>query len=976
MVRSPIFQAAMLVCIFVCTGCSGGAGDPLTPPPAGDLAQAASGVGTSQTHLWGYYDVTVDLAAQTATSTLNRQAMFTANVVNFINSKPTGLSFHINKTDVTADYIDVDIDVTLTHPFPGLSQYDGYDVRGVFMGDGSASMNYNPNLVYPVPGTDQFMFPDPLDGLGGPDGYTRWFNRTEFFKGGMPLFQYTPGKIATPGYAGTATLCPYKYFADTLSGNEDLWNWRSDPDNPNTTGVFSSGQANTRNYYLRFPSEKGVKFAYAILANWKGPEPADHPANAPEAVAVSVIDESTVYYIDPSTKGGNLILDISLWDWDSTVNPAGVMEDYAIFVESTVLSSVYGATTSDMAPTGGGEHYSTYHIDIPADNIQGLDGNEYWIIAECADEDYSNEFNVLNDAWDDPLAAFFRFDLAVSGENTPPVAVAKADPNPQSECDGVLFNGEDSYDPDGGAIQKYEWDWDNDGTYDEEGVEVSHIWESPGTYYVQLRVTDDEGLTDTLDTPLEIIIAPASGWAETWGGSMEDRGMWIATDELGNVYVVGYFQGTGVDFDPTATGTDIHSSNGGNDIFLSKFSPTGGFQWAETWGGSGLDYGRAIAIDAGGIYVAGWFSGIVDFDPDDDGTTNKTSKGGADCWLSKFDLQGDFQWVKTWGGTADDHLYCSFVDSSGGIYIGGAFSSPSVDFNPETGDVHNLFGGWDCYLSKFSSDGTFQWAETWGGGGNEGVGCIAIGSGNVYCIGSFDQTVDFDPGGGYDYHTGYGGADPFISCFSASGTFQWAYSWQGSLEDKAYGVCTDSTGNVYVAGDFGYFGGGVFDINPDPDVDDWRYPVSWYDIWLCKLNSSGSFQWGLTWGGNYGEGAYTLDTDESDNLYVSGYFRSNSVDFDPSSGGTDIHNNVGQNGEADIFLSKFDSSGNFDWAQTWGSPGQDIGQQVLVRCAAALYLTGSFFGTVDFDPGLGTDPHNSVGGEDVFLMKILSDGNW
>jgi len=74
------------------------------------------------------------------------------------------------------------------------------------MGDGSGALKYNPELKYAVLGTDQYMLPDSVDGFGGPDGYTRWFNLPEFSTGGMPMFQYTKGKMASSKFAGTATL--------------------------------------------------------------------------------------------------------------------------------------------------------------------------------------------------------------------------------------------------------------------------------------------------------------------------------------------------------------------------------------------------------------------------------------------------------------------------------------------------------------------------------------------------------------------------------------------------------------------------------------------------------------------------------------------------------------------------------------------------------------------------------------------------
>ena len=85
-----------------------------------------------------------------------------------------------------------------------------------------------------------------------------------------------------------------------------------------------------------------------------------------------------------------------------------------------------------------------------------------------------------------------------------PVAVASAVPHGQTVCDPIHFFDDGSYDPDGGDIVLFEWDWNNDGVYDEEGPDGYHAWNELGTFYVQFRVTDDESATDDLDQPLEI----------------------------------------------------------------------------------------------------------------------------------------------------------------------------------------------------------------------------------------------------------------------------------------------------------------------------------------------------------------------------------------------------------------------------------------------------------------------------------------
>jgi len=512
--RSVVFLSALALCIPVVLGCSS-AGSPLSPGPG--LSPASPRASTaSDTVLWGYFDVYVDVEDGTIEAVANRHGMFTANVVNFLNSNPLSMKFKINEIVSTADYIDVDINVGITHPFPGMQQYDGYDVRGVFMGDGSAILE-STGVSYALSGTDQSMLDDPDSGGsdmpgGGPDGYTRWFNLGEFQGPGMPLFKYTPGNLASNGFAGTATLNPYKYFSDGLDTFEDVWSWLNS--NADQHGVFSSGAMNERNYYLRFPTGKGVKYGYAVIANWTGSEPEYHPSNAAEAVSCKVDDNSTVYYVDPSNKGGDLLLDISLFGW--------MYQPSTIIVESTVLSSPHELSGSEMIPVGGTENYSTYHVEIPADDIVGSEGNEYWIIARFDGFDYSNDFGVMNDAWDDPLAAYFRFNLAVSPSqvNQDPICDLVIDPStpvPATDLSPVpiMFDASGSSDPDGDSIS-FEWDFNGDGTYD--GADDTYVGspDKPTHGYVDdytgkayVRVTDGKGGDAVCSVDVDVTAYPS-----------------------------------------------------------------------------------------------------------------------------------------------------------------------------------------------------------------------------------------------------------------------------------------------------------------------------------------------------------------------------------------------------------------------------------------------------------------------------------
>ena len=89
-----------------------------------------------------------DIPELTAVAVPDRDAMFAVDVVQFLNNKAANLTFHVNGTPVGGGYVDVDIDVSITHPFSNMPQYDGYDVRGIFIGSGSKTLSYNGKLRY------------------------------------------------------------------------------------------------------------------------------------------------------------------------------------------------------------------------------------------------------------------------------------------------------------------------------------------------------------------------------------------------------------------------------------------------------------------------------------------------------------------------------------------------------------------------------------------------------------------------------------------------------------------------------------------------------------------------------------------------------------------------------------------------------------------------------------------------------------
>ncbi len=457
-------------------------------------------------------------------------------------------------------------------------------------------------------------------------------------------------------------------------------------------------------------------------------------------------------------------------------------------------------------------------------------------------------------------------------------------------------------------------------------------------------------------------IAQNYQWAKNMGGNGDDGGNSITVDGSGNVYTTGFFGGT-VDFDPGA-GISNLTSAGYSDIFITKLDAAGNFIWAKRMGGNGEDQGNCITVDdSGNVYTTGRFWGTVDFDPGA-GTSNLTSAGFSDIYISKLDSAGNFIWAKSMGGTDYDISFSITLDDSSNVYTTGTFWY-TVDFDPGAGTSNLTSAAFqDIFISKLDAAGNFIWAKSMGGTSPDlGISIAVDGAGNVYTTGHFSGTVDFDPGTGTSNLTSAGFKDIFISKLDAAGNFVWARNMGGpNSDDVAYSITVDGIGNVLTTGSFH----GTADFDPGPGVSNLTSAGGNLDIFISKLDAAGNFIWAKSMDGpNSSDIAYSIAVDSFSNVYTTGIFYG-TVDFDPGAG----ISNLTSAGFADIFISKLDSVGNFGWAKKLGGISNDIGYSIALNGFGNVYTTGQFMGTVDFDPGVGTSNLTSAGSTDIFVLKL------
>ena len=452
-------------------------------------------------------------------------------------------------------------------------------------------------------------------------------------------------------------------------------------------------------------------------------------------------------------------------------------------------------------------------------------------------------------------------------------------------------------------------------------------------------------------------------WAKSQGGSSEDTPSKIVLDNNGNIVEVGQFNGT-ADVDP---GPGIHNlvSAGGQDVFIVKLDASGNYLWSYNIGSSGGEVAGDVQCDGNGnIYITGWYSGQVDFDPGPNATVLSSFSGTQDLFILKLSSSGTFLFAKSIGGSGYDAGNNLTLDSLNNIYVSGNYLN-TVDFDPGAG-VANLSSNGidDFFVLKLDSQGNFVWAKSFGGIGNEYAFDIRAGNGGVVVTGLINSITDMDPGPAV-YNLTPSVFNSYVLKLSYSGNLIWAKLLFGNANNYITGLAFDHASNVLVCG---HFGGGNVDFDPGPAV----YTLSEFSgnqsSFVLKLDPSGNFLLAGKWSGNGNLYCNDIQSDDSSNYYVGGAFNG-LADFNPGSGVYSL-SSKDTTGKGDAYLMKLNAAGDFVWAKGIGGYEADELQSILVDGARNIYAAGKYRGSVDFDPPNNVNLSSvSPTLSDVFLLK-------
>lgn len=464
---------------------------------------------------------------------------------------------------------------------------------------------------------------------------------------------------------------------------------------------------------------------------------------------------------------------------------------------------------------------------------------------------------------------------------------------------------------------------------------------------------------------------PANAWnqstfaAQAYGGGGFETTVGIATDASGNIYSTGTLAGA-IDVDPSPTSTATLSQVGGGvDIWITKFNSSGEYIWGKVFGGTDGDVPYGIDVDSNGnIFVVGTYAGTVDFDPGA-GTTSRTSRGNDDNFVIKLTTDGNFAWVKEFGGANEERATGVILDLNNNILITGLYNG-NVDFNPAPLETNTVTGSYaDGFALKLDANGGFLWAKGFGGSSADyGEGIAVDSNNNVYVTGRYTGNVDFDPGAGITTIAGSATNGAFILKLNSDGNFGFARGFDGTGQDVGLEIEVDGNGNILTAGNFQ----ATVDFDPGAGTANLTTSPS-SAIFLLKLDPSGNYLWAKSWGGS-GDLPWDLKIASGNDILLSGDYYG-TLDFDPNAG---VSSYTAQN-SADGFILKLDTSGNFVWVSTLrGDQSQQ--PRVMELISGGYILIAGVFYAIDFNPSISVALiAYASSGSDLFLMRLASDGS-
>ena len=391
-------------------------------------------------------------------------------------------------------------------------------------------------------------------------------------------------------------------------------------------------------------------------------------------------------------------------------------------------------------------------------------------------------------------------------------------------------------------------------------------------------------------------------WSKQFGTDKDESITGVVIDSQGNVYVTGWTEG------------NLFGTNAGRgDIFIAKFSSDGNLIWGKQLGTKENEIPMDIAVDSdGNIYVVGATDGNL--------FGQVVRRWYDDAFVAKFSPEGELIWSKQFGTPGQDWATGVAVDNTNRvIYVVGFLQIG--EFGDLEAEVFEEVTYSEIFVIKYSFEGDKVWEKHYGAEKDDTANKVCIDKrGNVYIVGETSEWFNKNDND-----------NAFIVKLTSEGELVWGKEFGTDERDYANDVCVDQNDNIYITG--------VTNIGG----------LTWetMDAFIRKYDNNGNLIWSAEIKTKEEDIGNSIITDKEGNIYIVGFTKSNL-----------FGNNLGG---SDIFVVKYNSSGELIWGKMIGSEQDEVGEDISIDKQGNIYLVGSTAGNLF---------STNSGGIDAFIIKF------
>ncbi len=390
-------------------------------------------------------------------------------------------------------------------------------------------------------------------------------------------------------------------------------------------------------------------------------------------------------------------------------------------------------------------------------------------------------------------------------------------------------------------------------------------------------------------------------------------------------------------------------------------------EWAKGIGGTSYDYIVSVvsAGDGGSVEGGYYYSSSIDLGDE----TTMSTIGSYDGLVMKHNKEGDVEWAKRIGGTANDYVRMVVTTRDGGFLVVGDFYSSNIELGNEISlSNHGNTSYRDGMIIKLSSLGEVEWAKSIGSTYDDVILCASESKTGGYIVGGWfkSSSISLSDEISISNHGDAKTADGMIIKLNSDGDVEWAKSTGGTSNEEIRSLCEITNGNIIVGGSFKST---TVEFENEISISN-QGTTSYFDGMLMELNLDGETQWAKSVGGSNNDEIRRVCNTKDGGFVVGGLFKSSSIELEDeksiSNHGTTSYN--------DGMLIKFNGE-DVEWARSIGGTSNEEITSIIETKEKEI-IVGMYFqsSSIDLGNGINIGNYGNTSYTDGAIIKFDSDG--